>query len=70
MLCLQIYYGLMFKEHLPRTQEKLEHVYLEHHYEGSLKLFDLSSTQVCLLLLTGEAETENVHGYGMHWYLG
>ena len=24
MLCLQIYYDLLLKEHLPKTQEKLE----------------------------------------------
>ena len=47
MLCLQIYYGLLLKEHLPRTQEKLERVCLEHHCERSLKLCDWSSTQVC-----------------------
>ena len=47
MLCLQIYYGLLLKEHLPRTQEKLERACLEHHCERSLKLCDWSSTQVC-----------------------
>ena len=47
MLCLQIYYGLL-KEHLPRTQEKLERDCLEHHCKGSLKFCDWSSTQVSL----------------------
>ena len=47
MLCLQIYYGLLLKEHLPRTQKRLEHDCLEHHCERSLKLCDWSSTQVC-----------------------
>ena len=44
---LQIYYGLLLKEHLPRTQERLERDCLEHHCERSLKFFDWSSTQVC-----------------------
>ena len=47
MLCLQIYYGLLLKEHLPRTQERLEFDCLEHHCERSLKLCDWSSTRVC-----------------------
>ena len=47
MLCLEIYYGLL-KEHLPRTQEKLERDCLEHHCKGSLKFCDWSSTQVSL----------------------
>ena len=48
MLCLQIYYGLLLKEHLPRNQEKLERDYLEHHCERSLKFFDWLSIQVSL----------------------
>ena len=42
MLCLQINYGLSLKEHLPRTQERLEGDYLEHHCERSLNLCDWS----------------------------
>ena len=69
MLCLQIYYGLL-KEHLPRTQEKLERDCLEHHCKGSLKFCDWSSTQVSLFFfLTGEAGIVNVQGCGMHWHL-
>ena len=70
MLCLQIYYGLLLKEYLPRTQEKLERACLEHHCERSEKLCDWSSTQVSLFLLTGEAGIVNVQDCGMHWYLG
>ena len=55
MLCLQIYYGLLLKEHLRRTQEKLERDCLEHHCERSLKFCDWSRTQTSLFLLTGEA---------------
>ena len=50
MLCLQIYYGLLLKEHLPRTQKRLEHDCLEHHCERSLKLCDWSSTQVSFFI--------------------
>ena len=50
MLCLQIFHGLLFKEHLTRTQEKPERACLEQDCEESLKLFDWSSTQVCLFL--------------------
>ena len=46
MLCLEIYYGLLLKEHLPRTQEKLERDCLEFYCERSLKLCDCLSTQV------------------------
>ena len=60
MLCLQIYYGLLLKEHLPRTQEKLERVCLEHHCERSLKLCDWSSTQVSFFLLKLEVVIVNV----------
>ena len=35
---LQIYYGLILKEHLPRTQKNLERDCLEHHGERSIKL--------------------------------
>ena len=42
MLCLQIYYGLLLKEHLPRTKEKLERDCLEHHCERSLKASGVS----------------------------
>ena len=67
MLFMQIYYGLFLKEHLPRIQKKLEHTCLEHHCERSFKLYDWSSTQVSLLLLTeGEARIVNVQGCGMH----
>ena len=41
-----MYYGLLLKEHLPRTQEKLERDCLEHHCKRSLKLRDWSSTQI------------------------
>ena len=47
MLCLQIFHGLLLKERLPKTQEKLARDCLEHHCEKSLKLYDWSSTQVC-----------------------
>ena len=66
---LQIYYSLLLKEHLPRTQEKLGRDCLRHHCERSLKLCDWSSTQVSLFLLTGEAGIVNVRDCGMHWYL-
>ena len=66
---LQIYYSLLLKEHLPRTQEKLGRDCLQHHCERSLKLCDWSSTQVSLFLLTGEAGIVNVWDCGMHWYL-
>ena len=69
MLCLQIYYGLLLKEHLPRTQEKLEHDCLEHHCERSLKLPDWSSTQGSLCLLTEETGKVNVQRCVMYWYL-
>ena len=49
MLCLQINYGLSLKEHLPRTQERLEGDYLEHHCERSLNLCDW------LMMITGQA---------------
>ena len=62
MLCLQIYYGLLLKEHLLRTQEKLE-------CERSFKLCNWSSTQVYLFLLTEEVGTRSVQGGGMHWYI-
>ena len=42
------------KEHLPRSQEMLEQACLEHHCERSLKLCDWPSTQVSLVLVTGE----------------
>ena len=38
MLCLQIYSGLLMKEHLTKTQEKLERDSLVHHCERSLTL--------------------------------
>ena len=60
--------GLLLKEHLPRTQERLERDCLEHHCERTLKLCDSSSTQVSLFLLT-EARKVNVQGYGMLWHL-
>ena len=59
MLCLQIYYGLLLKECLLRTQEKLEPYCLEHHCERSLKHRDWSSTQLSLFLLKGEAGIVN-----------
>ena len=62
MLCLQIYNGLLLKEHLPRDC-------LEHHCERSLKLCDWLSTQVRLFLLKGEARIVDVQGCGMHSYL-
>ena len=60
---------LVVKEHLPRTQEKLELACLEHYCERSLKLCDWSSTQVSLFLLTGEVGIVNFQGCGMRWYL-
>ena len=69
VLCLQIYYGLLLKEPLPRTQEKLERDCLEHRCGRSLKLSDWSSTPVSLFLLTGDAGIVNVEGCGTHWYL-
>ena len=69
ILYLQIYHSLLLKEHLPRTQEKLERYCLEHHCERSLKLRDWSSTQESLFLLTREAGVVNFQGCGMHWYL-
>ena len=39
MLCLKIYYGLLLKEHLSRTQEKLERDCLKHLCERSLKFY-------------------------------
>ena len=68
-ILLQIYYGLVLKEHLRRTQEKLERDCLEHHCERSLKFCKWSSTQVNLFLLTGESGIVNVESCGMHWYL-
>ena len=38
MFFLQIYDDLLLKEHLPKTQEKLERAYLESHRERSLGL--------------------------------
>ena len=55
MLYLQIYYDLLFQEHLPRTQERLDNDCLKHHCERSLKLYDWSSTQLSLFLVTGGA---------------
>ena len=69
MLCLQIYYGLLLKEHLPRTQVKLERDCLEHYCERSFKFRDWSNTQVSLFLLTGKAGIVNIQGCGMRWYL-
>ena len=42
-----IYYGLLLKEHLPKTQEKLKSDCLEHYYERSLKSCDWSNSQIC-----------------------
>ena len=61
--------GLLLKEYLPRTQEKLERDCLEDQCKRSLKFCDWSSTQVSLFLLTGETEIVNFQGCGMHWYL-
>ena len=69
MPSLQIYYGLLLKEHLPRTQKKLERDCSEHHCERSLRLCDWSSTQVSLFLLTEEARIVTVQGCSMLWYL-
>ena len=69
VLCLQIYYDLLLKEHLPRTQQKLERDCLEHHCERSLKACDWSSTQVSLFLLTEEAGIVDSQSCGMHWCL-
>ena len=69
MLRLQIFYGLLLKEYLPRTQENLEHDCVEHHCERSLKLSDWPSTQASLFLLTGETGKVNVQSFGMYWYL-
>lgn len=50
---MQIYYDLLLKEHLPRTQlsQSLERNPLEHHGARSPKLFQI--VQVSLFLLTG-----------------
>ena len=68
MLCLQIYYGLLLKKHLPRAQEKLERDCMEHYCERSLKLCGWSTTQVRLFLLRGEAGIVNAQGCGMSRY--
>ena len=48
VLCLQMYYALLVKEYLRRTQEKLERDCLEKDdCERSLKLCNWSSTEVC-----------------------
>ena len=65
----RIYYGLLLKEHLPRTQERLERDCLDHHCERSLKLFNWPNIQVSLFLLTGGAGIVNIQGCGMFWYL-
>ena len=69
MLCWQIYYGLLLKEHLPRTQENPVNDCLEHDCETSLELSDWSSTQGSLCLLTGETGKVNVQRCVMYWYL-
>ena len=56
---------LLLKEHLRRTQEKLERDFSQHHYERSLNLCDCSSTQVSLFLSTGKAGIVNVQGRAM-----
>ena len=53
---LQIYYGLLLKEHLPGTQERPERDCLENYCERLLKLCDWASIQVSLFLLTRGAE--------------
>ena len=65
MLCLQIYYSLLLKEHLPRTHKKLDRDCLERHFERSLMLRDCSSTQVSLFLLAGEVGIVNFWGRDM-----
>ena len=62
---LHICYGLLLKEHLVRTQERLERDGLEDHCERSLKLCDWSSIQLTLFLLTG-VRIVNVQGCDMH----
>ena len=57
---LHIYYGLLLKEHLARTQERLERDGLEDHCERLLKLCDWSNIQVSLFLLIGRAGIVNV----------
>ena len=66
---LQIYYGLMLKKYLPRTEKRLECDCLEDHCEGLLKLCDLSRIQVSFFLLTRGAGIVNVQDCGMHWWL-
>ena len=57
---LQIYYGLLWKEDLPITQQTLERDFLGYHCERSLKLCNWSSIQVSLFIsLTGGAEIVN-----------
>ena len=68
-ICLKIYYGLLLKKRLPRTQEKPESDCLQHHCEKSLKLCHWSSTQLSLSLLIGETRIVNVQGCDIHWYL-
>ena len=65
---LQIYYGFLFKEHLSRTQERLESDFSEHCCERSLKLLTgRVFKEVGLFLLTGGAGIVHVQGCGMHW---
>ena len=59
----------MLKEHLPRTQERMERACLKHHFERSIKLCNWSSIPVSLFLLAGGAGIVNVQGSSMHWYL-
>ena len=66
---LQIYYGLLLKAYLSRTQERLERDCLEHYCERSFKLCNWSSFQVSLFLLTGGFIIMNFQGCGMYWYL-
>ena len=62
IIFFHIYCDLFLKEHLPRTQEKLERDCLGHHCERSLKFCDWPSTKVRLFLLTGEVGIVNVRG--------
>ena len=61
---MQSYCGLLLKEHLKETQERLERDCLEHPCKRSLKLCDSSSIQVILLLLTEGAGIVNVQSCG------
>lgn len=68
MYTLDMYYGLLLKEHLPTTQEMLKRECLEHYCERSLQVCNWSGIQGNFFLMTG-AGIVNAQSRGMHWYL-